>query len=208
MYTYRMQRRLLPLALLLTALLAAPAALAKGASEATITGPGLDSPLTLPGEGREDGEALMEIADAAGFAAVLARTPSPLHGTRPKGTLGPKYTIAYEMPGPNNEVDTLVQDVYPYARPSPVTYTKPDQRFWTTEETRGGWYVASPRLREALVAAGLPKTPTSGGDETVGRGPTLVAVALAAVAALVVALLLVARRRPQTRTVTASRSAS
>ena len=106
------------------------------------------------------------------FAAVFAQTPDPMLDERPAGSLGPRYTVTYVMPGPDNQRSELVQDVYPYAEPDPVTYTEPDQRYWTTERTRGGWYVASfEPLKEQLVAAGLPATPPAvdsdggGGDE-------------------------------------------
>src|SRR5262245_28820074 len=153
-----MTRRMLVAATLgLTALLVPTTALAKGASEATITGPGLGAGITLAGEGQAGGEQLMQIAEEAGFfPAVFVTSGSPMHKTRPTGRLGPRYTIVYQMPGPNNELDELRQDVYPYASPSPVTYMAPDQRFFTTEKTVGGWYVASSRLKDHLVDVGLP----------------------------------------------------
>jgi hypothetical protein len=140
--------------------LAAPAALAKGASEASISGPGLATPLTLAGEGQAGGggEQLMRIAEEAGFfPAVFAQTPDPMLSERPTGTtLGPEYTVEYVMPGPNNELDTIVQEIYPHAKPRPVTHVRPGQRFWTTEHTVGGWYVATSSLKAALVEAGVP----------------------------------------------------
>ena len=52
-------------------------ALGKGASEATITGPGLSDPVSLAGEGQPGGAALMQIAEAAGFfPAVFTQTPT------------------------------------------------------------------------------------------------------------------------------------
>lgn len=153
----------------------------------------------------------MEIAQQAGFfAAVFGQTPDPMLDAAPRGTLGPGYEVRYEMPGPNNELDELVQHVYPFARPSPVSYTEPDQRFWTTERTRGGWYVATDALKSMLVAAGLPESPPSvGPDDGFGWWPAagLVAAAVAAAGGLL-ALVVFLRRRPQTSTVTASRSAS
>jgi hypothetical protein len=127
---------------------------------------------------------------------------------RPAGTLGPKYTIAYTMPGPNNELDALTQDVYPYASPGPVTYVEPGQAFWTTERTRGGWFVAPSALRDLLVEAGLPESAPTGDAAPSNSpwkvlGPVLVLIGVALLAALG------GRRwRGQTRTVTASRSAS
>jgi hypothetical protein len=201
---------LVPLAAALVAALVPAAALAKGASEAEIMGPGLEEPISLPGEGQPGGEQLMQIAEAIGFfPAVFSQSPDPMLDRRPAGALGPRYRITYVMPGPNNELDELVQDVYPYAEPFPVSYTKPGQRFWTTERTRGGWYVAHySSLKEDLVAAGLPESPPSfGGDG--GGWPTAVVIGTVVTAAVALLALLVALlRRPQTKTVTASRSAS
>ena len=180
----------------------APSALGKGASEATITGPGLGEPITLAGEGQAGGEQLMQIAEAAGFfPAVFSRSPDPMLDERPAGTLGPKYRVEYVMPGPNNELDVLVQEFYPYAQPVPVSYVAPGQPFWTTEETRGGWFVATAALKDQLVAAGLPETaPTGDGAPPSDSpwtviGPLLVLVALAVLGGLAV---VITRRRPQT----------
>jgi hypothetical protein len=181
----------------LAAALVISAALAKGASEATITGPGLGSGITLAGEGQVGGVQLMQLAEAAGFfPSVFATSPNPMLSTRPDGELGPRYTITYTMPGPSGE-DELRQDLYPYAKPSPVTYLEPGQRYFGTETTVGGWYVAGTTLKDELVAAGLPKTPPArGGDlETPGG----VSAALAAVGAALVGLgvvVLRSRRRP------------
>lgn len=196
-------KRLAPIAflILLTAALLPSAALAKGASEATIEGPGLSDPISLAGEGQAGGEELMRLAESAGFfSATFGQTPDPMLDERPEGVLGPKYTITYVMPGPNNELDELVQNLYPYAQHGPVSYTKPGQRFWTTERTRGGWFAAPEFLKETLIAAGLPKTsPTGGGGDdgmpwTIGGG--LVAL-VAALAAAVFAVFRI-RRRPDT----------
>ena len=50
--------------------------------------------------------------------------------SRPAGALGPRYTITWIMPGPNNTKGAVEQNVYPYAKPSPVTYTQPGQFVW------------------------------------------------------------------------------
>jgi hypothetical protein len=197
------------------ALLLPAAALGKGASEAAITGPGLDGPITLAGEGQPRGEELMQIAEEAGFfPAVFSQVPDQMLDARPDSALGPKYRVEYVMPGPNNEEDRLVQDVYPYATPSPVSYVEPGQRFWTTEQTRGGWFVGTQTLRDLLVAAGLPASaPSDEGTPSDSPwfvfGPILGLVGAGMLGGLAIALL---RRRPQTgdqtRTVTAPRSAS
>jgi hypothetical protein len=171
--------------LLLTAAvaLALPAAaLAKGPSEAVVTGPGLDdNGLAIAGLGDDS-----DLTGLLGFfPATFGQSPDPMLASAPKGTLGPKYTIRYTVPGPSGSDATIVQDVYPYAEPSPVTYMRPGQPFFDTEKTRGGWYVSTPGLRDVLVRAGLPaETPVTtggGGDRTVWPW---VVLTLALVAAL------------------------
>jgi len=187
---------LIAAALALVAAHMTSSALAKGASKATITGPGLGEGITLPGEGQVGGEQLMELADQAGFfAAVFATYPTPIQTERPAGTLGPRYTIAYTMPGPNNELDVIRQTLYPYARPDPVTYMEPGQGFYGDQETVGGWYVASSSLREALVLAGLPESaPSTDGGGSQLPWVILGALAATAIAAAVGAAVLLSRR--------------
>ena len=97
------------------------------------------------------------------------------------------------MPGPGGD-SFVTQDVYPYAKPFPVTYMKPGQPFWDGQKTSGGWLVADARVKAALVAAGLPTAVPSGGgiDWTPWiSGATSIALALGLLA---LALL---RRRPR-----------
>jgi hypothetical protein len=133
-------------------------ALGKGARAATVRGPGLESPIRLGGSGEPgSGGQLGRVAQSAGFfEAVFGQTPDPMLAHRPRGTLGPRYRITYVMPGPNGNTGRIRQDLYPYATPAPVTYMASGQRFWTTERTHGGWFVAPQALRRQLIAAGLP----------------------------------------------------
>jgi hypothetical protein len=169
-----MKRSLLVLAAVALALPAS--ALAKGASEATIQGPGLGKGLTLRGDGESNGTKLGNLAMKAGFfPAAFGQQPDPMLRTRPKGELGPRYTITWVMPGPNNDVSRLQQEFYPYAKPYAVTYMKPGQSFFDSMRTHGGWFV-SPTLRATLISAGLPRaasTATSGRDWT---NPSLAAI--------------------------------
>ena len=178
---------LVPFVIALLAVIAPTAALAKGASEAEIVGPGLDRPIVLTGSGDlATVMPLAELVEAAGFyPAVFVRSPDPMLDERPADDLGPKYTITYVMPGPNNDVDQLVQEVYPYAKPDPVTYTPPGQEFFGSETTRGGWFVATSLLKDQLVAARLPQnSPTAVDDDgfpwTLTGGLVALAAALAA----------------------------
>lgn len=183
------------------AALVATSALAKGASEATVTGPGLGGGISLTGEGQTGGGRLMQLAEDAGFfPAVFVTTPNPMLSTRPVGELGPGYTITYEMPGPTGGTQ-LRQDLYPFAQPSPVTYMKPGQRYFGTEKTVGGWYVASTALKDDLVAVGLPESPPVGGGGSAFPWTVieLVVATMVAVAAAVGAVILARRRWPDGR---------
>jgi hypothetical protein len=190
----------------LLATLVPTTALAKGPNEAEIDGPGLSSPIKLSGSG-EPGSAtqLGQITGPTGFLpAVFGGGPDPqeLLTKRPEGTLGPRYTITYVMLGPNNQEDTLVQEVYPYAQPEAVTYTKPGQRFWNNERTHGGWYLSSwylaSSLKDQLVAAGLPPNAPTGDDGF--PLPLAGILAAATVLALGGVAVFVIRRRPGTAT--------
>ena len=166
------------------ALLTPAAALAKGASEATIEGPGLDGAVVIPGDGEGGG------------------------GT----TLGPRYVVRYVMPGPEGQKSILVQHLYPYAKPYPVSYTKPGQPFWGAtsqdaavrrdgQHTFGGWYVSTAELRQTLAQIGLPTRPPSADDGGFWSStPNLIGV-IAGIAAALLAVGLVIRhtgkRRPQ-----------
>jgi hypothetical protein len=145
------------LILLAIAALALPvAALAKGPSEASVKGPGLGKSITITGA-EEPGSPLMSFAEQTGFfPAAFGQEPNPLLPGRPKGDLGPKYRIAYKVPGGDNDMFHISQDLYPYASPTAVTYMPAAQKIFDST-THGGWF-ASPLLKETLVAAGLPKT--------------------------------------------------
>jgi hypothetical protein len=190
-----MRRRTLLLALATAAGLLIPAnALAKGPTEATITGPGLDAAIHLTGYG-ESGEGPLGVLTMEGafFPQAFGQSPDPTLKARPKRDLGARYLVTYTVPGPDKG-DKLQQDLYPYAAGGIVTYMRPGQVFWGGQRTHGGWYRAQPQLKAALVEAGLPKTAPASEDSAVGRR----AIALGAGAGLLLAggaLLLVRRRR-------------
>lgn len=181
-----MKRALFVLAI---AALALPSVgLAKGPSAATIDGPGADG--IVFGGGRKSG--LFALSEQAGlFPAVFAREPDPMLERRPDGRLGPKYTILWTVPGPNNEAWKLRQELYPFAEHGPVTYMAPGQAVYGTR-THGGWYLAGPGLTKLLSAAGLPASAPSAGGV-----PRLLVPALALL--LTAAVLLGRRVRPAAR---------
>jgi hypothetical protein len=112
--------------------------------------------------------------------------------------LGPKYTVAYVMPGPNGIRSTLKQDVYPYAKPDPLTYMQPGQRFFGDQRTRGGWFVAPVHLKQTMIGIGLPPTAPGGDDGFLPGFGTIAAFAAAALGLLAIAWgVLRLRRRPR-----------
>jgi len=181
---------------------AAPAAFAKGATQATIEGPGLKKGgLVLYSDSGGDptsGSRLGRLADASGFfPAVFNQAPDPMLRERPKGTLGPKYTAEYVMPGPNGGSSTIRQDLYPYAKPYALSYTKPGQPFFDRGQgTHGGWFMTTSAVRTVL---GLPAQPPGAtpGDGSDWLRWVAIVITIAAGLALLAALSVVAlRRRP------------
>jgi len=197
-------RRLTLLVIAFAALTVVGTASGKGPIAATIDGPGTGGGITLGGSGEPGSDApLGNFADHAGFfPAVFRRTPDPMLDSSPSSDLGPRYTVTYDVPGPNGREDRVVQDLYPYAADGPVTFTKPGQTIFGTERTRGGWFEAPPALMDTLVEIGLPTTAPTGSPA--GDGLTFSDVWLPAVLAfaLVLAALgtVIVRRRPRTAT--------
>jgi hypothetical protein len=193
-----MKRLILTLAI---AALALPATgLAKGPSAATMDGPGSGGGISFSGD--EGSGPLGNLTEQSGwFAAVFEQTPNPMLASRPKGDLGPKYTVTYTVPGPDNDTFTIRQDIYPYAKSAPVTYLAPGQRVFDME-TRGGWFQADSRLKETLVSAGLPaRAPTSSSADDSSFPIDLVGL-LAAALLLATAATFVLRRRMRPAQVT------
>jgi hypothetical protein len=154
-----MRRYLIGVAAVIAALSLPAAAAAKGPSSAAIIGPGLERQLSVAGNGEMGpGTPLGVLVDLGGFMAQMyGQTPTATLTAQPKSSvLGPRYRIAYVVPGPNATRSRVVQLFYPYAKPVPLTYMRPGQTYWGTRKTVGGWFRSSPTLTRALVQAGLP----------------------------------------------------
>ena len=121
-------------------------AAAKGPAGASISGPGLDRALSVRGDGEGPGTALGTLAMASGFFPQM---------------FGLRYKVVYAVPGPNGVESRVVQLVYPYAKPGPLSYMRPGQVFWDGETTHGGWFRATASLKRVLVRAGVPAKPSS-----------------------------------------------
>jgi hypothetical protein len=198
-----MRKSTLLAALACCAALAVPAvAAAKGASEAKLEGEGLEGGGIVfshdSGDGATGGSALNRLAEGSGFyPAVFGQEPSPMEPGRPPGDLGRKYTVTYTMPGPDNALDELRQDIYPYAQGGAVTYVAPGQPFFGGDRTKGGWFRGYADLKQLLVDAGLPATqPTGGTGAAYDVSWPAAALSAVVVALLGTALVFVVRRRP------------
>ena len=157
-------RRYVVAAVLLAALALPAAAFAKGPESASIFGPALGRSLAVSGDGEMgNGTPLGTLVDLGGFfPQMYGQSPDPTTAKRPLGTLGPRYRVVYVVPGPNRIKSRVVQLVYPYATPVPLTYMKPGQTFWGNRQTQGGWYRSTRALRTLLVELGLPARAPNG----------------------------------------------
>jgi hypothetical protein len=188
----------IPLAVVATALALPAVAAAKGPSEATISGPGLKSPLTIrgDGEGNPSTDLGLLVNESGFFPQTFGQSPNPLLRARPSGLLGTQYTVTYTVPGPST--DTLRQQLYPYAAGGPVSYMEAGQKIWD-QQTHGGWYRGTAALKARLVAAGLPRTDPASQRNSAGSraGSRRMSIALGAGAGIAVAAaaLLALRRR-------------
>src|SRR5689334_15690114 len=119
------------LAALFAALVLPAAAVAKGASKASLQGPNVKGTLVIPGDGESTGTPLGDIAQHAGyFSAAFGRDPRhPMLVSAPKGPLGPAYHVTYVVPGPNSPSTLVRQTLYPYAAGGAVSYMPPKQPF-------------------------------------------------------------------------------
>jgi hypothetical protein len=177
---------------LVAAGLLAPAALAKGPSEASISGPGLGKSLSLKGSGEESGTPLGSLTEYTGFfPAAFGQIPDPMLPGRPPGKLGAKYTIRYVVPGPDGQTFRIRQELYPYARGGAVTYMKPGQRIFDMR-THGGWYRGASELKQTLVRAGLPRKQPRSSNRNLA---VLLGIGAPGAALLAGAAVLIARRR-------------
>jgi hypothetical protein len=195
------------------ALVLPSAALAGGPSSASIQGPGILT-ITLSWNG-EGASLFWRLTEATGFyPATFRPSPDPMLRTQPEDDLGPRYTITWVLPTPTG--NTLHQDVYPYAKPYPLTYMPRGQKFNGGMTTNGGWYVGGAELKRALARAGFPAQPPSRGGASLrvqpppaASGPALSTAGVAAIAAagtgvLALAFLLAIRirRRPRSAATT------
>lgn len=151
-----------------TMTLATPA-LAKGPSQARISGPGLMRAVVVSGAGEPGQQSrLASLAEQTGLFTVMfgagasAGGPDPagLRTPPPQASLGPGYLVVYTVPGviprPGQEFGQVRQDVYPRAAGGPVIYTPPGQHGFGGPLTITGWLRGRPQLIRTLARLGVP----------------------------------------------------
>jgi len=154
--------------------LATPA-LAKGTTQASITGPGLARPVTVSVAAEsealpEQGDALSGLADQTGLFMVLfgpnigdvavPDQPSRLRTRPAAAALGPRYAVTYTVPGitpaPGQARDQIRQYLYPRAAGGPAIYTLPGQQGFGQPLQATGWLRGTPQLTATLTRLGIP----------------------------------------------------
>jgi hypothetical protein len=198
--------------------LATPA-LAKGPSQARISGPGLAHAIVVSGNG-EPGQpgTLPTLAQQTRLFSVMfgpnVPVPTQLRTPPPTASLGPRYTIIYTVFGqftrPGKQFGQIRQDLYPRAVGGPVIYTPPRQPGGPVPFF--GWFRAGRHLPRTLAKLGIsPPAVTQAGLQVPAAHPVatqqagsralpwLIASAAAiAAGALAGTVLLLRRRKPAT----------
>lgn len=156
-------RRITQLIVLVAVVAVALPAAAKGAIEATITGPGIDQPIVLDGRADirlQDGN-LQSLMAAVSFwdltytYADSPHRPAGITMTPPTARLGPEFvaTIAHHGPGGTAYVDVFL---YPEAEGGPLAHVKPDVEIEAMgETTSGGWLAVKADLSLLLEKYGV-----------------------------------------------------
>ena len=109
------------------------AAHAKGATEASVKGPGLATAIRLDMTDGP-GPSVHTLAESSGlYETMYAQTPNL---TPPTADLGPRYEATYTV-----LADSVVrQHLYPFARGGAAAYVPPGQPLEGGQSTRGGWF--------------------------------------------------------------------
>jgi hypothetical protein len=206
--------------------LATPA-LAKGPSQARITGPGLAHAILVTGDGEpgQQGRLGTLALQTSLFTAMFGpggSVPAPirLHTPPSAASLGPRYTIIYTVPGvtpqPGEQSGRIRQDLYPQAAGGPAIYTPQGQQGFGQPLLVTGWLRGSPQLTRTLAQLGVPPRPGTQAAQRAHRpaaahpaaakqagsataGWLITSAAVIAAAALAAAVLRLRHRKPATR---------
>jgi hypothetical protein len=214
-----MRRGIVLAGVLALAMLVMGPAWAKGPTGATITGPGIDEPIELEGDGElQAGSEFSRFVETAGFWQLVYDVEPPVLAggqvlSDPPADLGARYTITWHLGG-----DSVATDLYPEAAGGPVLHLAAQRLEFMDHDAREQWFAAAPALLTMLDDYGVPFRPTPAtpepapADTPVARSATPAAEPeplatdgetaaagwmgwLAAAAALGAAVLVVGRRR-------------
>ena len=160
------------LVLIAVVALALPAtAAAKGPAGALIVGP--ESTIRVSGT---EGSAtpFWRLVEATGWFEAAWGSPSHLPPKPPPAELGPRFTITWRVPSSSR----LQQDLYPYAKPSPLTYMPRGQKLYGTP-VKGGWFTGGSKLERVLLRIGVPAAPRASATTFASPPPASIAAAAA-----------------------------
>lgn len=171
--------------------IAGPASAKVDIAKATISGPGLEGKIRIQAP---ETQGLWEsgIDVAGGLDDTRADSVEELGPNLAE--LGPRYRMTCRFFGANR----IRQDLYPYAKGGPVTYTPPGQRVAEGQPWGGlispGWYRSPPGFFHYLVDHGLPErnpvAPAAPGETAPDTGSGAQTSLWAGTVALLVGLLL------------------
>jgi hypothetical protein len=138
---------------------APPAAAKATIAQAQISGPGLGGGGLRISAPATEGMWESGIDVAGGLDDARAGSIAELGLTAVE--LGPRYVVSYRFDvGPSRPAEIVRQELYPYAKGGPVTYTPPGQRLTgpVGMPITAGWYHSSLGFFQYLVDQGLPET--------------------------------------------------
>ena len=142
-----------------TVVIAGPASAKAAIAEANITGPGLEGRRLRIAEPDTTGLWESGIDVAGGLDDTRADSVEEM-GLTP-ADLGPRYLVTYRFAlGRGSSDDFIRQDLYPYAKGGPVTYTPPglELNVGINVSITAGWYQSSLGFFRYLIQHGLPET--------------------------------------------------
>ena len=147
------------------AITSATPALAKGPSQARITGPGLAHAIVVSGNGEPGQPGMLDTLSQQTWLFAVMFGPNvpvpPQLRTPPAASLGPRYTVIYTVPGlfllPGKQFGQIRQDLYPRATGGPLVYTPPRQPGGPVPFS--GWFRAGRRLPSILAKLGVRPRP-------------------------------------------------
>jgi len=166
----------------IAAITVAAPALAKGPTEARITGTGLVHAVVVSGNGEPGQQGkLAALAEQTYLFTLLfgpgdsLPAPTMLPSPPSAAMLGPRYVLTYKVPGvttqANEQVGRIREDLYPRAAGGPVIYAPPGQRGFGQALHVTGWFRGSPGLLRTLTGLGVPTRPSNPAPQQT-RGPS------------------------------------